>query len=166
MIEPVALPAPAGTADERTVLEGFLEQYRTIILRKTAGVDDDRARQSTLPSGSTVAGLVRHVRWVEEAWFVEALGGAPRPQWRDTDPGRQFRAGTEPLADLVADYRRACDRSRVIAAAHSLDDTGHNPRLGEVSLRWILVHMIEELARHAGHLDILLEQLDGRVGFD
>ena len=161
-----ARPAPPGTADERTQLEGFLEQYRAIVLRKTDGLDDELARRAELASGTTVAGLLRHLRWVEEAWFVEALQGSARPRWRDTDPQWQFRPGTESVAELRAAYAAACDRSREIAARHALDDTGHNPRMGEVSLRWIHLHMIEELARHAGHLDILREQLDGSVGFD
>lgn len=166
MAVPDALPPPPGRGDERTVLEGFLEQYRAIVVRKVSGIDDETARSALVPSGTTLSGLVRHLRWMEEAWFVEVLAGGPRPQWRDTDPQRQFAPGTEPMAELVRDYQDTCERSRRIAAAHELDDTGHHPRMGEVSLRWILVHVIEELARHAGHLDILREQLDGQVGFD
>ncbi|SDS89338.1 DinB family protein [Microlunatus soli] len=163
---PPALPAPGGTADERTALEGFLEQYRAIVLRKVVGLTDQQARRQLVASQTTVAGLIRHLRWVEDAWFVEVLDGGRRPSWRDEDPEWQFRSGDESLAELINEYQQACERSRTIAADHALDDTGQHWRFGAVSLRWIYVHMIEELARHAGHLDILREQLDGRSGFD
>lgn len=163
---PEARPAPSGTADERTVMEGFLEQYRAIVVRKVDGLDDQLARRELVGSKTTIAGLIKHLRWVEEAWFVEVLAGGRRPAWRDDDPERQFRIGDEPLAGLVLDYRRVCERSRSIAAEHSLGDTGQHPRFGAVSLRWIYLHMIEELARHSGHLDVLREQLDGVTGFD
>ncbi len=163
---PDPLPAPAGTADERTILEGFLEQYRAILMRKTSGLTDDQARKRLVASGTTVAGLVRHLGWVEEAWFAETLDGGPRPAWRDEAPEQQFEPGDEPIDQLLADYLAACERSREVAARHALDDTGAHPRLGTVSLRWIYAHMIEELARHAGHIDILREQIDQTVGFD
>lgn len=148
------------------MLEGFLEQYRVIVLRKVTGFDDDLARRELVASHTTVAGVLRHLTWVEHAWFVEVLDGEPRPGWRDSNPEWQFRAGTEPVAELIMAYREACDRSRRIAESRSLDDTGVHPRMGTVSLRWIYLHMIEEIARHAGHLDILIEQLDGSSGFD
>lgn len=148
------------------MLEGFLEQYRAVVIRKAAGLTDEQAREPGVASGSSVAGLIRHLRWVEEAWFTEVLDGAARPAWRDENPEWQFAAGTDPLSTLVEEYQEAGARSRTIAAVHGLDDTGEHPRLGTVSLRWIYVHMIEELARHAGHLDILREQLDGTAGFD
>jgi len=168
MIElPAAVPPPSGTGGERAVLEGFLEQYRTIVVRKAAGLDEEPSRRRLVGSLTTVAGLVKHLRWVEQAWFVEVLEGNPRPDWRDTDPDWQFRLGPDDnLTALISDYQAACERSRRIAVTHDLDDTGTHPRLGVVSLRWIYAHMIEELARHGGQLDILREQLDGEVGFD
>ncbi|QDP98371.1 DinB family protein [Microlunatus elymi] len=167
MIIPEALPAPNGTDPERAVLEGFLEQYRAIAVRKAAGLDEAAARRRLVDSPTTVAGLIKHLRWVEEAWFVEVLQGRPRPQWRDVDPDWQFRLeDDDQLGNLIAEFQQACQRSRLIAAEHDLDDTGSHPRLGVVSLRWIYAHMIEEIARHAGQLDILREQLDGVVGFD
>lgn len=128
---PDPLPAPAGTADERTILEGFLEQYRAILVRKTSGLTDDQARKRLVASGTTVAGLVRHLGWVEEAWFerpsTEGHGppGAPRHQ----------NNSSKPIDQLLADYLAACERSREVAARHALDDTGAHPRLGTVSLR-------------------------------
>jgi Protein of unknown function (DUF664) len=163
---PDALPTPSGTLDERSTLEGFLEQYRAVVVRKANGLTDAQAREVLVPSGTSVAGLLRHLRWVEDAWFGEVLAGGVRPSWRDEDPQRQFAAGSDSLTHLIDAYTEACERSRAIAAEHGLDDTGVHPRLGTVSLRWIYVHLIEELARHAGHLDILREQLDGATGFD
>lgn len=148
------------------MLEGFLEQYRAIVIRKTSGLSDAQARHSLVESGTTVLGLVRHLRWVEEAWFAEVLAGGARPGWRDEDPEWQFATADTTLSGLVDDYLEACERSRSIAGQHDLDDTGTHPRMGTVSLRWIYLHMIEELARHAGHLDVLREQLDGTTGFD
>jgi uncharacterized damage-inducible protein DinB len=163
---PAALPAPAGTAAERTALEGFLEQYRAIVVRKAAAVSDDRARRRLVDSETTVIGLVRHLIWVERAWFGEVLSGDPRPEWRDRDPDWQFRVGGETLEELITEYQAVCEQSRQVAAGLSLDATGQHPRMGTMSLRWIYLHMLEELARHAGHLDILVEQLGGGAGFD
>lgn len=163
---PDALPAPSGTADERALLEGFVEQYRAIVVRKTAGLTDAQAREPLAASGTSVAGVIRHLRWAEAAWYLEVLDGGARPSWRDEDPQRQFVAGTEPLGELVDRYLETCEQCRAVAARCELDDTGDHPRMGTVSLRWIYVHMIEELARHAGHLDVLREQIDGTTGFD
>jgi hypothetical protein len=87
------------------------------------------------------------------------FGGMPADDGWGVDDDRQ-------IADLVADYGLACVQSRAIAARLVLDDTVSHPRLGQISLRWVLVHMIEETARHAGHADILREQTDGATGFD
>ena len=81
-------------------------------------------------------------------------------------PFRFLRSRTEPSSDLRAGYERACAASRQVAAGFLLDDSVPHPRIGQVSLRWIYVHMIEESARHVGHADILREQTDGATGFD
>ncbi|MGJ6980781.1 DinB family protein [Aestuariimicrobium soli] len=163
---PPALPEPPGDSDERSLLEGFLDMYRAVVVRKVEGLSDDLAGRAVVESGTSVAGLVRHLRWVEHAWFVEALAGEPRPAWRADDPQWQFRVGDEGLAVLVDEYLAAVDESRTITAGLELDAVGHNPHLGDVSLRWIYGHMVQETARHAGHLDILVEQLTGGVGFN
>ncbi|WP_229669983.1 DinB family protein [Microlunatus endophyticus] len=156
----------ATTAGERDALETFLDQYRAIVVWKLAGLSDDQAGRKLVESGTTLGGIVKHLRHVEEAWFVNALDGVPRPEWRDTDPEWQYRMEPgEMLAGLIADYESACATSRRIAAGRGLDDLAQHPRLGELSLRWVYLHMIEETARHAGHLDILREQIDGRTGF-
>lgn len=156
----------ATTAGERDALETFVDQYRAIVVRKLAGLSDEQAGRKLVASGTTLGGLVKHLRYVEEAWFVNALDGVPRPGWRQTDPQWQHRlAPGETLAGLIVDYQAACALSRTIAARHGLDDVARHPGMGEVTLRWIYLHMIEEIARHAGHLDILREQIDGQTGF-
>lgn len=156
----------ATRSGERDALETFLDQYRKIVVWKVAGLSDEQAGHPLVPSGTSLGGLIKHLRHVEEAWFVNALQGVPRPGWRKADPEWQFRMEPgETLAALVADYEAACANSRRIAAGHSLDDLGSNPHHGAVTLRWIFLHMIEETARHAGHLDILREQVDGQTGF-
>ncbi len=95
--------------------------------------------------------------------FAGCAGDNRRPHDRDWE--FRFEPG-ETLEQLIARYETACERSRAVAAAHALDDTVPHKRMGSVSLRWICVHLIEETARHAGHLDILREQTDGQTGFD
>ena len=152
--------------DERTVLTRFLDEYRDEIVRKVEGLDDEQAR--TTPASIHLAGLVSHLLYVERWWFTVVIDGADADlPWNDDDPAADPDVDwkpTAPLADLVRAYREECARSNEILARHDLDrviDSG--PRAGR-SLRWIVVHMIEETARHAGHADILRELLDGSVG--
>jgi Protein of unknown function (DUF664) len=156
----------ASTGSEREVLEAFLDLYRDIVVRKVTGVSADAARRRLVPSETTLAGLVRHLTSVEREWFHGVLD-----QRMPADVGVRADDGwgvdpTDDIDDLAAEYRRTCTESRRIAGRFALDDTVPMPRLGRVSLRWIYVHMIEETARHAGHADILREQIDGATGFD
>lgn len=159
-----------STADERATLEAFLDLYRGTIKRKVRGVSEEDAVRRLVPSATTLAGIVKHLRWVELGWFQRVLAGRPPEDlppvpWTDQDPDADFRLEPgETLARVIAEYDQECARSRAVAAEHSLDDTGTHRRLGQVSLRWIYVHMIEETARHAGHADILREQIDGTTG--
>jgi uncharacterized damage-inducible protein DinB len=159
-----------AVADERTVLEAFLDYYREAVVRKVRGVSEEDARRRLVGSATTLGGIVKHLRWVELNWFQRVLAGRPdadlpRPPWTDEDPDADFRLEQdEPLEQIIAEYEADCARSRQIAAHRGLDDTGQHRRMGKVSLRWIYVHMIEETARHAGHADILREQIDGTTG--
>jgi uncharacterized damage-inducible protein DinB len=157
----------ASTGTEREVLEAFLELYRGVIVVKVQGVSEEDARRRLVPSLSTLGGILKHLRWVEVGWFHLLLGDRTEDNLRPHDRDWEFTPEpAETLDVLVSDYQAACERSRTIAAAHQLDDHVAHKRMGEVSLRWIYVHLIEETARHAGHLDILREQLDGTTGFD
>jgi uncharacterized damage-inducible protein DinB len=159
-----------AVADERTVLEAFLDYQREAVLRKVRGLSEEDARRRLVASATTPGGIVKHLRWVEMNWFQRVLAGRPHadlptPPWTDEDPDADFRLEPdERLDQVIAEYEAECARSRQTAAGHSLDDTGQHRRLGKVSLRWIYVHMIEETARHAGHADILREQIDGTTG--
>ena len=149
------------------MLEAFLDLYRAILPRKLAGLSDEQIRQQHVPSATTLGGLVQHLAAVEREWFQVVLAGrsaeeldAPLP-----DDGWTL-AGDETAESVLTGYERACAASRQVASGFSLDDRVPHPRLGQVSLRWIYVHMIEESARHVGHADILREQTDGATGFD
>lgn len=159
----------AGT-DERAQLEAFLDWYRAVLVRKIHGVSEEDARRRLVGSATTLGGIGKHMRWVELNWFQRALAGRPdsdlpTPPFTDDDPDADFRLEPdETVHQIVAEYRQECARSREAAAGRGLDETGQTRRLGPVTLRWIYLHMIEETARHAGHADILREQIDGSIG--
>ncbi|MBZ2406825.1 DinB family protein [Streptomyces sp. L06] len=147
---------------EREVLETFLDFQRGVVRRKAAGLTEEHARQRHVPSSTTVAGLLKHLALVEHNWFVRIL--AQRPSVLP-GPELSFAVGEEEtVAGLIAAYGAACARSRESAAGYPLDHVVPHEELGQVSLRWILTHMIEETARHAGHADILRELTDGTTG--
>jgi uncharacterized damage-inducible protein DinB len=155
-------------ADERTSLETFLDSQRQTVGLKVAGLSEEDARRRLVGSLTTVAGIVQHLTTVERYWWRVRMAGEDWtfPGW-DVDDDADFAvADTTTLADLVADYELACAESRTIAAGLGLDDVGKTP--GErghfMSVRWTLLHLIEETARHNGHLDILRELLDGTTG--
>lgn len=115
----------------------------------------------------TIAGVMSHLRWAEHLWFEVALLGRPAvgPMF-DEPEDADMRVEGVPLAELLDDYDRQVAVSNEIFAAQSLDDVGRHPDFDAsgASLRWIMFHMIEETARHAGHLDAIRELLDGRTG--
>lgn len=159
----------AAVANERSTLEAFLDFYRDAVKRKVRGVSDIDARRRLVPSATTLGGLVKHLYWVEMNWFQRTLAQVPDselPPVAWDHPDATFRMEQEDTVNgLIVDYDRQCELSKQIAAQHELTDTAPHAQLGEVSLRWIYIHMIEETARHAGHADILREQLDGAVGY-
>ena len=157
--------------DERTILTTFLDYARDTVHAKCAGLADADARRAPLPGSPlmTISGLVSHLRWVEDAWIEKTLlGGTIDAPWTDDDPDGEFRiAVTVPLAQLLADYRAACDRHRDQVASLDLDAPSRGElgwRSEPVTLRWVLFHLAEETARHNGHLDILRELADGTRG--
>jgi uncharacterized damage-inducible protein DinB len=154
-----------GPVGERATLEAFLDDYRDMVVRKVSGLGDADARRRLVASQTTVGGLVKHLRWAEYGWFDQLLSQRVDDNRRTHERSWEFAfTAEESLATLVAEYRAQCEQSRRIAARYPLDHAVPHRRLGRVSLRWIYVHMLEETARHAGHLDILREQLDGTTG--
>lgn len=164
---PLAPDELVSTGGEREVLETFLDLYRAILMRKLAGLTEEQIRRRHLPSRTTLGGLVKHLARVEREWFQVVLAGTPEDERELANAGDGWTLGSaDTLESLLAGYERACAASRQAAARFALDDLVPHPRMGEVSLRWIYVHLIEESARHAGHADILREQTDGATGFD
>jgi uncharacterized damage-inducible protein DinB len=165
----VTRPEPPLSGDERAMVTVWLDYQRATLLWKCEGLDGAAlARQGVPPSTVSLLGLVRHMTDVEWSWFEEifAAGDAPEPiptaEDRDADFNdlRPERAA----ADLDL-FRRQCDISRgIVAAADNLDAMAAHPEYGTFSLRWIMIHMIEEYARHNGHADFLRELIDGAVG--
>jgi uncharacterized damage-inducible protein DinB len=155
--------------DERTILTTFLDYVRATVHAKCqnlAEVDAWRAPLSTSPL-MTPAGLVSHLRWVEHSWFqVVLLGEENRGPWTEEDPDREMRIAVDvPIAQLLDEYEAQCARYRDLVASLDLDTPSKRPVSGQpVTLRWILFHLVEETARHNGHLDILRELADGVTG--
>jgi uncharacterized damage-inducible protein DinB len=166
-VPPLARDELVSTGAERQVLEAFLDLYRDIVKRKLAGLSDEQIRERRVPSQTTLGGLVKHLAAVEWEWFQVVLAGRSGDGPDAPPQGDGWTLSSDDTAEnLLAGYERACAASRRAAAGFSLDDQVPHPRLGQVSLRWIYVHMIEESARHVGHSDILREQTDGATGFD
>ena len=162
------LPAyPSHSAPEFEMLTSYLDWYRAVVVRKIEGVDAAGLRRSPVSSGTSLGGLVKHLAYVERQWFGSSYGGLDLDYpWSEEDPDADFRLEEGDTAEsLAAFYRDECARSReMVAARPDLDHVVPASRGRMVSLRWILVHMVEETARHAGHADILREMVDGVVG--
>jgi len=149
--------------DERELLEGMLDNQRGEIAGMLDELSDAEARERLVPSLTTPLGLVKHATFVERVWFHSRVAGRSRAEVGIPDtPEESFvLEDGDTVASVREAYVAACDRSREIAATHDLDEEfpWHH---GPVSLRFIYAHMIQELARHAGHGDILVEQLAAR----
>jgi hypothetical protein len=163
--------------DERTVLAGYLHDYRLTLQLKCAGLDaQDMARRSVEPSDLSLLGLVRHLSDAERYWFREVMAGEDAPgRYRAGAGDDHDRAFSEAVADPAA-VALAWDnwKDEVAFAERFVADTpdlslnkpyvGRGGHQGQVSLREVMVHMVEEYARHIGHADLLRERIDGRVG--
>jgi uncharacterized damage-inducible protein DinB len=156
-------------ADERTTLTAFLDWQRNTLEGKCAGLDAEQLRRRAAPPSSlSLLGLVRHMAEVERWWFrvnlaAEQVGALFST---DGDPDADFEVDTADVETAFTAWQAECERAREIAMSRTLDDTGRNRDTGRVmSLRWTLVHMIEEYSRHNGHADLLRERIDGAVGY-
>jgi Protein of unknown function (DUF664) len=155
--------------DEKAALAWFLTAQRDSVAAILAGLDDRALRTPVVPSGWTPLGLVEHLGYAERHWFQQVLLGRADPVRWPGGPGGPFTSG-RPVEDVIAFYRAQCSRSDEILAATPLGTvpagTHPDPELAAqtTDLRRIVLHMIEETARHAGHLDLARELLDGRTG--
>jgi len=158
---------PDWSGDERSQLTQVIDYQRATVHLKCAGLTDENARRRLTPSPLTsIAGVVSHLVWVEEWWFrsVIAKQSVDFP-WTDDHPDADWEQGdTVPLADLLTAYDEVCAAAREIVASLDLDAVPQPDIRTPISVRAAMLHMIEETARHLGHLDILRELTDGVTG--
>ncbi|WP_030791139.1 DinB family protein [Streptomyces sp. NRRL S-920] len=165
---------PSLTADEPTMLASWLDMHRATLAVKCSGLDDEQAlRTSVEPSSLSLFGLVQHLAEVERNWIQRVFAQRDVPLLFPSSPGGGFTPDRgRTFAQVLALWESEVAVNREICAGRSLDETG---RLGPeeaavvggddvVSLRWVLVHLIEEYARHNGHADLLRERIDGVTG--
>jgi uncharacterized damage-inducible protein DinB len=156
---------PAAGPDEE-LLEAFLDFQRDTLLWKVSRLTDDQLRKVWTPSGLSLLGLVKHLAYVERNWFQNRFLTRDLPvAWSEADPDGDFRIEPhESGASIIAFYReQVAESKRIVAEAASLDTIAQHLRRPH-SLRRILVHMIEETARHNGHADFMREMTDGQTG--
>ena len=156
-------------ADEREMLTAWLDFHRATLEIKCEGLTDEQLRRRSVePSTLSLLGLVRHMAEVERGWFRINFAGEDVPYiWvTDEDPDAEFdRVDGADVQEAFDTWRDEITRARAVVAAAALDDTFVHPRRQmPVSMRWVLVHMIEEYARHNGHADLLRERIDGTRG--
>lgn len=163
---------PPRQTGERELLERFLDFYRETILWKVSGMSEEDLRRVIVPSGWSPLGMVKHLAYVEQNWFRTRFAGDKDLDvpWTDEDPDADFRVEPDEMTEQILQfYRDACEGARSAVAGASLDDLvaewpPDRPPENRPNLRWIYVHMIEETARHAGHLDVARELIDGATG--
>lgn len=160
---------PPEIAPESETLPAFMDYQRASVFVKVRGLDRDAAVRRLVPSETTILGVVKHLAYVEAWWFQDIFSGrAVAYPWTDEDPDADFRIEDHDTVESVMElYDGMTRESRAITARAGLDDVTarvHPRRKTAFSLRWILLHMIEETARHLGHMDILREQIDGGTG--
>ncbi len=162
---------PPLTGGELEQALGFLDHHRDTLLWKTSGLTTEQLAQPLAPSTMTLGGLLKHMALVEDSWFTDRFAGLGLPEpwasvdWEaDNDWEWSSAREHEPEA-LVELWRTSVERSRAAVTGRSLDDVSVKPaRAGHVNLRWIVLHMVEEYARHNGHADLLREAVDGQTG--
>lgn len=161
---------PPFTGSERELLENHLEHNRLAVRHKVEGLSLELAKKRLGTTPTSTAGLVKHLTEVEGWWFCRIFNGE---DWignsTDENPDGEFDIGPdETVESLLDDYDAACEKSRTICRNSELDDVSKLPNRNNQfpSLRWIYLHLIEEIARHNGHLDIYRELLDGETDRD
>ncbi len=154
--------------NERETLEGALDWYRAVVERKVESLGFEEATRIMTPTGLSLLGVVKHLGVTERGWFRETFAGEELGSV-DSGDDRSADFAIDPhdtIESVVGCYRGEVERSRRIVDGSELEDlSARTTRFGDhVSLRWILVHMLEETARHAGHMDVMREKIDGRTG--
>jgi len=166
-------PEPPLDGDEIETLLGFLDYQRATLEWKCRGLTDDKLCSPLPPTTMTLGGLLKHLARVEDYWFSEVVAEGEKPEpWVTMEWAAEWRnAATDTGEELRRLWKERVDRSRrVVAAQLVASEAGFGAThpawdgQGRVSMRWALVHMIEEYARHNGHADLLRESLDGETG--
>lgn len=168
----MSLPFPSPTDPARSraeVLLRYLDYFRSVLADKLDGLPDDELRRSRLPSGWAPIELLKHLTYVEMRWLEWGFEGkSVDAPWADSRDGRWYVAPDETLPQLLDALNRQAATSRAVVGSHDLADVG---RPGErwdgaepPSLERVLLHLLQEYARHAGHIDVVRELVDGRVG--
>ncbi|MEE3755326.1 DinB family protein [Mycobacterium intracellulare] len=155
-------PGRPFTGRERQLLENTLDLNRSELVKALAGLSESQARQRRVRSLTTPIGLIKHCAAAERIWFQRTLAGMSIGECdgHATGGDGSFQvADDETLHDVIVEYAAAVQRSRDIGSRYELDDVVEHHIVGAVSLRFIYVGMIAEVARHAGHADILAEQI-------
>ncbi len=154
------------TGEEKESLHVSLDRHRDVVLWKLEGLDDEQLRRPMTPSGTSLLGLVKHLAAVEYGWFCDPFGRETEPlPFDENDENADLRVEPhETTADIVAFYARARAAADAVIKELDVNEVGKAWFGDTVSLRWVLIHMIEETARHAGHMDILRELIDGATG--
>ena len=165
---------PDRLANEREALGQQLDYHRATRLQKLEGLADEVLRRPMTASGLSLLGLVKHLTETERGWFLKIFAGAPdETQATYPDSDSDFRVAPEETANvlvsqyvrvLVSQYVRVCDRADEVVADAELGRVVTTPWGADVNLRAILLHMIQETARHNGHADIMRESIDGTTG--
>lgn len=166
----VTFPEPTLPARDTTeVLLRYLDHFRSVVLERVDGLSEPDLRTSRLPSGWSPLELVRHLTFVERRWLEWGFEGRPvADPWGDARDGRWYVGGDEPVPSVTDALRARGLRTREIAQAHALTDVGQPGERWDgaepATLERVLLHLLQEYARHAGHLDVVRELIDGRTG--
>jgi hypothetical protein len=173
VIADVVRPGRLLTGTWPAMIADNLDYHRTTFLWKCAGLTDEQLRSRPIPSTTlTLLGLMRHLQGVERAWFQRSLAGRTPHFFAyrsiPTDDGGEWydESDPTPASEVYADYLLACEESREVFAEVTADlaRVVPNPEFGDTDVRFVLVHVVEEYARHVGHADLLREAIDGASG--
>lgn len=152
------------TGGEKESLHIALDRHRDVVLWKLDGLDDEQLRRPMTPTGTNLLGLVKHLATVEYGWFCETFGYETEKLWFDAATEDMAVSPEETTAGILAFYDRARTAADRAIDKTDLDTTGTSWNGRTVSMRWVLVHMLEDVVRHAGHMDIVRELIDGATG--
>ena len=155
------------TSDQSEQLAVFLDAHRAILRASLEDMTDEEVRARLVPSRTTLLGLVKHATFLQVVWYQEAITGIPRTKLGQSDSVDDSFVLTslDTIESVLAGYDQACETAREVAATHGPDEVVHGHRMGAMTLRWIHLQVLRELAQHSGHADILREQLlAARIG--